>query len=495
MDDSVEVAQNINVFLEAPPVSASNAITKNQENTNQQEVPQNQEIQDNPKEDNQQEDNQSSNQATVNQEINNEPNVQKDCVIDVNNNSRVNPKVVQKKSKLKEKQKKDVKHPPDEDNISNQNSRPNMQSNFNKNADKEPQLNQNKRQNDNRYIQTEEQVLIFEQNKNNNQVNIENNNNGNIIINNVEFQQAIINHGIMQVNNGDNNVMNNTIQTNSTIQPEKKDTHPVTYDLLLYPFLINAIALAICGAVFAYFAFVKVDKILKYFDKDLDSKLSVIGFLILLVTCLALKYSENCVMEGCVTFGSSVFYLLQLGGLVTMFLGYCFFKGDTEEDYKDNMKDPQHYFYYICIGTFGSAIADFSLFLYLAIAKEKYKRALIFVIPILLTIIIYIIFGLATSNWIPYFVAEFYVICISIYNGCFPTLIARRGSEFYKDPMFIALRSFFFVTYVFVWIIIILILIMIMLIIWICRCICESMNSYTYIEIRRGFFRDEIYIY
>ena len=33
-----------------------------------------------------------------------------------------------------------------------QNSRPNMQSNFNKNADKEPQLNQNKRQNDNRYI-------------------------------------------------------------------------------------------------------------------------------------------------------------------------------------------------------------------------------------------------------------------------------------------------------------------------------------------------------
>ena len=106
MDDSVEVAQNINVFLEAPPVSASNAITKNQENTNQQEVPHNQEIQDNPKEDNQQEDNQSSNQATVNQEINNEPNVQKDCVIDVNNNSRVYPKVVQKKSKLKEKLKK-----------------------------------------------------------------------------------------------------------------------------------------------------------------------------------------------------------------------------------------------------------------------------------------------------------------------------------------------------------------------------------------------------
>ena len=38
MDDSVEVAQNINVFLEAPPVSANNAITNNQE-INQQEVP------------------------------------------------------------------------------------------------------------------------------------------------------------------------------------------------------------------------------------------------------------------------------------------------------------------------------------------------------------------------------------------------------------------------------------------------------------------------
>ena len=479
MDDSVEVAQNINVFLEVPPVSANNAITNNQE-INQQEVPQDQEIEVESKEDNKHEDTQSkNNNPAVNQEINNEPNVKK-------------------KSKRKEKkQKADMKHP--FDNIEYQNNRPNnIQSNVKQNDETSHQLNQNKSEEDNRYIQTEEQVMVFNQNKTNNEVNIimNNDNKGNIIINNVEFQQAIINNGIMQVNNGDNNIMNNNIQTTSNIvQPEKKKKFLVTYDLLLYPFLINAIALAICGAVFAYFAFVKIDKILKYFDKDLDGKISVIGFLILLVTCFALKYAEVYVLEGCITFGSLVFYLLQLGGLVSLFVGYCFSPGDTEADYKEKMKDPQQSFYYMCIGTFGSAIADFSLFVYLAISKEKYKRALLFIIPILLTIIIFIIFGLATKNWVPYFVEAFYVICISIYNGCFPLLIARRGSEFYKDPMFTALRSFYFVTYVFVWIIIILLLLMIMLVVWICGCICECMTSYSYVEVRRGLFRDEIYIY
>ena len=161
------------------------------------------------------------------------------------------------------------------DNIEYQNNRPNhIQSNVNQNDEISHQLNQNKSEDDNRYIQTEEQVMVFNQNKTNNEVNIimNNDNKGNIIINNVEFQQAIINNGIMQVNNGDNNIMNNNIQTTSNVvQPEKQKQFPVTYDLLLYPFLINAIALAICGAVFAYFAFVKVDKILKYLDKDLDS--------------------------------------------------------------------------------------------------------------------------------------------------------------------------------------------------------------------------------
>ena len=416
MDDSVEVAQNINVFLEAPPVSANNAITNNQE-INQQEVPQDQEIQVESKEDNQHEDTQSkNNNAAVNQEINNEPNVKK------------------KSKPKKKKQKADMKHPLN--NIEYQNNRPNnIQSNVNQNDEISHQLNQNKSEDDNRYIQTEEQVMVFNQNKTNNEVNIimNNDNKGNIIINNVEFQQAIINNGIMQVNNGDNNIMNNNIQTTSNVvQPEKQKQYSVTYDLLLYPFLINAIALAICGAVFAYFAFVKIDKIVKYFDKDLDGKISVIGFLILLVTCFALKYAEVYVLEGCITFGSLVFYLLQLGGLVSLFVGYCFFPGDTEADYKEKMKDPQQSFYYMCIGTFGSAIADFSLFVYLAISKEKYKRALLFIIPILLTIIAFVIFGLAKKNWALISSKHFMLFAYQSIMDVFLSLLQEEVQSFIK---------------------------------------------------------------